>query len=144
MNDKDIVFQQECDKMHSFFLHSTVKFGTEAPAHQYINYGTNQGEVDNIDESIANNKEVHVASRAAMNDKNIRNAGFNAMMSGGNDPNANKKLVGALAQNKQVQGAAISVAKDKKVQKAAWNGVKKNATRQNAKKVKKFALSFNM
>eukprot|EP00486_Rosalina_sp_Unknown_P006432 CAMPEP_0201578110 /NCGR_PEP_ID=MMETSP0190_2-20130828/24832_1 /ASSEMBLY_ACC=CAM_ASM_000263 /TAXON_ID=37353 /ORGANISM="Rosalina sp." /LENGTH=153 /DNA_ID=CAMNT_0048010925 /DNA_START=292 /DNA_END=753 /DNA_ORIENTATION=+ len=109
---------------------------------QYVDMNDRQNQ-DALN-SIASNKEVHAASRAAMKDQNVRNAGYNAMMSGGNDPNANKKLVGALAKNKQVQGAAISVAKDKKVQKAAWNGVKKNATKQNAKKVKKFALSFNM
>ena len=29
MNNKEIVFQQECDKIHSFLLHSTIKYGTE-------------------------------------------------------------------------------------------------------------------
>eukprot|EP01083_Nonionella_stella_P257524 881385_1 len=28
LNNKDIVYQQECDKIHSFLLHSTIKWGT--------------------------------------------------------------------------------------------------------------------
>ena len=41
IND-EIAFQQECDKMHCFFLHSTVKFGTS-------HNETNKQEEDSID-----------------------------------------------------------------------------------------------
>merc|ERR1712244_105299 len=87
-------------------------------------------------QSIAQNKEVQNAGRAAMKDKNIRNAAFNAYKSGGNDPNANKNLAKSLAKNKQVQGAAVSVAKDEKVQKAAWQTAKQNANKKNFSKAK--------
>jgi len=71
-----------------------------------------------------------------MKDKNVRNAAFNAFKGRGNDPNSNKKLIGALAQNKEVQSAAIEVAKDEKVQKAVWNEAKNNAKSANSKNAK--------
>merc|ERR1712244_31642 len=58
-------------------------------------------------ESVAHNPAVQNASKSAMKDKNVRNAAFNAFKGRGNDPNSNKKLIGALAQNKEVQSAAI-------------------------------------
>eukprot|EP01084_Bolivina_argentea_P194342 333439_1 len=42
---EDIVFQQECDKIHNYFFHSTIKFGTES-------YQTNAEQEDEIDKIV--------------------------------------------------------------------------------------------
>ncbi len=57
--------------------------------------------------SVAQNRDVHNATKSVMKDKNVRNAAYNAYKSSGNDPNQNRKVVSALAQNKQMQGDHI-------------------------------------